>query len=121
MSTSYGYRCVTCKVDSPTWFTNAFSLLVEAYRIQSALIAVESSTWFHVGRDYYEERRDTEPSLIDFLKEHGKHELLVLDEYDCVGSFPLVCDDCGTWQSDHQKEYNLDCKCGGRWIACTAK
>lgn len=26
---------------------------------------------------------------------------------------PLVCDDCGTKQSAHQREYDLDCNCGG--------
>lgn len=28
---------------------------------------------------------------------------------------PLVCKDCGAIESDEQREYCLDCKCGGRW------
>lgn len=32
------------------------------------------------------------------------------------GRAPLVCEDCGAVESDEQREYCLDCKCGGIFV-----
>lgn len=29
---------------------------------------------------------------------------------------PLICADCGAIETDEQREYSLDCKCGGSWV-----
>jgi hypothetical protein len=71
MSTDYGYRCLTCGVDSRTWSTNT-ALLIEAYRLRRELIIVQQSNWFSVDCDY------RKASFIDFLIAHGEHELKLL-------------------------------------------
>ena len=85
MSTSWGYRCNTCGVDSPTWFNHGQPTLCEAVEKWPAIKAIRDADLscfdVEITAYIYEEYGDKEPTLFEFLDAHHGHELMLLNEY----------------------------------------
>lgn len=91
MSTSWGFHCETCHVASPTWFNHGEKTLLEAYakwpaiqQVLDTLEGLEYFSWEIEAYIHYQERGDSEPTLFEFLRAHGGHELALLNEYGSV-------------------------------------
>ena len=92
MSTAWGIRCDTCKVDSPTWFTNAQGVVIECVENWAAIRAVRKLNlwWLELDILPYEDREDDGPGIFDFLEIHHEHELVLLDEYGRTHAEPVL-------------------------------
>jgi hypothetical protein len=80
MSTTYGLKCADCNKESNTDFHP--ETIEELVKNRNAILTVHdlaNQCWqgfeFRILQDF------DEPFLIDFLREHQEHKLLLLSEY----------------------------------------
>lgn len=76
MSTDYGLRCNTCKVDSYCGIGGGVQALTEAVHIWPHIKAVEASMYYEVSSVYGAWH------TIAFLSKHYDHGICIVDEYD---------------------------------------
>jgi hypothetical protein len=79
MSTSYGIKCKDCKKQTPTNF-RPFAV-VEIVKLWKHFEAIYKSEEYTVAFEIKIHNNYDEPSILDFLSEHGAHQLTVVSEY----------------------------------------
>lgn len=85
MSTSWGYYCETDGAESPTYAYRRPEIVLAIYRawphIKALLEIIRDAPGGDVDITYYGVEMGEEPSIHDWLYEHGEHALLLRDEY----------------------------------------
>lgn len=94
MSTDWGYRCLTCNIDSPRWLTNGEHALSQAHQywpeIKAAIaLRAKLPMWdIEINPIQYQRVEEGELFIVGFLEFHEGHYLVLLNEYGKTQSLP---------------------------------